>query len=1083
MAAARSRRAPRTEPLPFSRKLVLNQWMLGLFEVERFEQLAEHLRDERMEGVDETGVHRFCHEIVAHLFERKELSRDQLLEYDANIVAHTRRINERRLLIREEPITWKYFQYLTLLFVEIYLDRYFHDPEGLLRSINARIAAYNADKAEEDRVTPLDEMGEARTQLNKLAFWSATGSGKTLLMHVNLLQYRHYLARAGRTRELNRVLLLTPGEGLSRQHLEEFEKAGIEAEIFQEGARGLFDDKAVEVIEITKLREERKEKTFDVESFLGNNLVLVDEGHRGASGGEEGKWMKRRDVLCARGFSFEYSATFGQAVRGDAKLEDAYAKSILFDYSYRWFYGDGFGKDYQLLNLDKQSHEQQRDLYLTACLLSFFQQLWLYQEGEQEFRPFEIARPLWVFVGGSVKAIRKESKEQVSDVVSVLMFLQRFVGDRATSVEHIRRVLGEGLVSSDSHNVLHGRFRPLQEAGFAAEEIFERVLALVFNAPNGGALRVENVKGADGEIALKLGDNPDFGIINVGDANDLEKLCADKGLITSPREFRGSIFHELNQPTSCIHLLIGSKKFSEGWSSWRVSTMGLMNVGTQEGSQIIQLFGRGVRLRGYAFCLKRSRRAPLPSGVRPPKHIEALETLGIFGVRADYMEQFAKFLEEEDIPVHAERLEVVLPILKDLGTKKLRLPRVKQSVDGVPTLNGFAYRKLARIPCVAKPDPQRDASQHWLRRNRVVLDWYPKIRSRSSSTDEVHAARKNVAFLEPRHLAFVDIDRAHERLERFKAEKGYYNLNVSKSEVEALLLDPTWYALEIPASELELGGYERTQVWQEIVEALLREYVERYYDFMRSAWEKNYREYRHLDESDPNFLVRDAPEESGYRIRLDESQRDIEQKLLELKAAIIAGQLKPVEMRELRLLWFARHLYQPLIYLENSKIEISPAALNPGERRFVEDLARFHEQEKQYFVGKELYLLRNQTRGRGLGFFEAGNFHPDFIVWLLVGGVQHVAFVDPKGLHNVGVNDAKVRFHETIKELEAQLGDRAMHLHSFLISRTPSHELQLHWSLDKNQMVARHVLFQDEDKDTYVRAMLDAIQSDVVPAR
>lgn len=82
-----------------------------------------------------------------------------------------------------------------------------------------------------------------------------------------------------------------------------------------------------------------------------------------------------------------------------------------------------------------------------------------------------------------------------------------------------------------------------------------------------------------------------------------------------------------------------------------------------------------MRLRGYAFCLKRSRRAPLPSGVRPPKHIEALETLGIFGVRADYMEQFAKFLEEEDIPVHAERLEVVLPILKDLAPKKLRLPR------------------------------------------------------------------------------------------------------------------------------------------------------------------------------------------------------------------------------------------------------------------------------------------------------------------------------------------------------------------------------------------------------------------------
>jgi len=50
-------------------------------------------------------------------------------------------------------------------------------------------------------------------------------------------------------------------------------------------------------------------------------------------------------------------------------------------------------------------------------------------------------------------------------------------------------------------------------------------------------------------------------------------------------------------------LLIGSKKFSEGWSSWRVSSMGLMNVGKSEGSQIIQLFGRGVRLKGYQFSL------------------------------------------------------------------------------------------------------------------------------------------------------------------------------------------------------------------------------------------------------------------------------------------------------------------------------------------------------------------------------------------------------------------------------------------------------------------------------------------------
>ena len=60
--------------------------------------------------------------------------------------------------------------------------------------------------------------------------------------------------------------------------------------------------------------------------------------------------------------------------------------------------------------------------------------------------------------------------------------------------------------------------------------------------------------------------------------------------------------------------------------------MGLMNVGKGEGAQIIQLFGRGVRLKGYDLSLKRSGRTKLPEGIERPKHIDMLETLGIFGI-------------------------------------------------------------------------------------------------------------------------------------------------------------------------------------------------------------------------------------------------------------------------------------------------------------------------------------------------------------------------------------------------------------------------------------------------------------------
>ena len=357
-------RANNRPQVPFAHKLVLNQWLLSLFRVKRFEDLAEHLRDERMEGLDENNIHHFHRELAGPLFNLTLLSTDLLLEYDQNIVRHTQRLNERRLTRGEQPIVWKYFQYLTLLFTEIYLDRYFRDPKALLKALNVQTVAYNADKPEADQIAPFDETAEAWPQLNKLAYWSATGSGKTLLMHVNILQYQHYLTRHGRRRELNRILLLTPNEGLSQQHLREFEVAGIPAELFNKDGRGLFASHAVEILEVTRLRDEMGAKTIAIDAFEGNNLVLVDEGHRGASAGEEGVWMRYRNSLCEKGFSFEYSATFGQAVKGNSNLIELYAKSTLFDYSYRYFYGDGFGKDYQILNLDEGTQQNHLELYL-----------------------------------------------------------------------------------------------------------------------------------------------------------------------------------------------------------------------------------------------------------------------------------------------------------------------------------------------------------------------------------------------------------------------------------------------------------------------------------------------------------------------------------------------------------------------------------------------------------------------------------------------------------------------------------------------------------------------------------------------
>ncbi len=1085
-AAPRAQRAKRvakraTAVVAFPKTIVLAQWMLSLFGAERFDDLADHLRAPNLEGLNADNIHTFHEAIVLHCPALGTgLTVAQLLDYDQNIVRHTQRLNEARLLRGEDPIVWKYFQYLALLFTEIYLDWYFDRPAHLVAAINARIAEYNSGKEVADCLTPLDAAAEPRPQLNKLAYWMATGAGKTLVMHANVLQYQHYLEKTGRRRDLNRIILLTPNEGLSQQHLREFQAAGIDAEIFNKDGRGLFAGTAVEILEVTRLRDEMGDKTVAVDAFEGNNLVLVDEGHRGTSGGGDGAWMRFRTALCEKGFSFEYSATFGQAVKGNAALSDLYAKNILVDYSYRYFYEDGFGKDYQILNLDADTEREHLELYLVACLLSFYQQQRLYRDQAAAFRPFNIEKPLWIFVGGSVTATL--ATRDASDIVAILQFLGRYVGDRAKSLERIERILKEGLLTASGTNLFARRFEHLTIAGLSPAQVFEDSLALVFNAPGGGQLYVEDLKGAAGEIALRVGaDNDAFGVINVGESSKLVHLCKTNGLETGEREFKGSLFHEINRPHSTVNVLIGSKKFTEGWSSWRVSTMGLMNVGQGEGAQIIQLFGRGVRLKGHGMSLKRSGKIDLPEGLTRPRHISLMETLGIFGIRANYMAQFRDFLEDEGLSTTEEREEFLLPVINGLGTQKLRTIRLKKTINGVSTEFGDAFRKLGPVPTVRKPD----ATTAKLQENRVFDTWYPRIQAKGSAglvggdgEGTLHRGK-----LTGKHVAALDIDRLWFELERYKAERGWYNLNISRDEIEDLLVDQSWYDLEIPEPQLAFDSWDKVRLWEQVALGLLKKYTEKYYRHCKQAWESPYLEYRDLEPTDPNFLgSEEDPDKGCYRILYDRSRADIVAKLEELKRLIEAGTLKSWRMDGLRAINLGQHLYQPLLHLESNVIAITPAPLNTGEWRFVHDMLEFAERNPGYFATRQVYLLRNLSRGRGVGFFEAGNFHPDFITWVVEGAKQHITFVDPKGIRNLTAHDEKIRFHQTIKDIEARLADPDVTLSSFIVSNTPSHVMEKQWGMKKAEMLEHNIVFQEEDRDSYVRDLLVAVTAGSPPA-
>lgn len=149
----------------FHKELVLNRWMYGFFRGGNLQALKARLGDDRHEGIEDDGQTRYFHELSRNLFEVDRISADDLRRYDLNIVRHWQTITRKRNRQEETELQMKYFQYLSLLFTEIYLDWYFNRQQQLLDGLNEEMAEYNAKITAADRLQPFDA-----DELNKLAF-------------------------------------------------------------------------------------------------------------------------------------------------------------------------------------------------------------------------------------------------------------------------------------------------------------------------------------------------------------------------------------------------------------------------------------------------------------------------------------------------------------------------------------------------------------------------------------------------------------------------------------------------------------------------------------------------------------------------------------------------------------------------------------------------------------------------------------------------------------------------------------------------------------------------------------------------
>lgn len=1017
--AVAARKAVRLE-----KRLILHNWVNALLGYGSTAELLRDLRD-AAEGFDSGGRSYVYHHLYAR-GDRVGVPPDDLERYDDSIRLHLAEINRNRT----EPITLKYFQYLAALYVEVFLDRRFGRPEALLRELNAF-----AERQEDETIR--FEEGD----LDKLAFWMATGSGKTLLMHLNYRQFLRY-----NDEPLDNVLLITPNEGLTEQHLREMRLSGIPCERFS-GARsglGLDVPDTVRATEITKLTENKQGGgvSVDVEAFEGRNLIFVDEGHKGAvsSATKSGKsWRGLRDRLDERGFTFEYSATFGQALSKNNKeareLAEEYGRAILFDYSYRYFYDDGYGKDFQILNL-KEGSEEYTDLLLLGNLLSFYQQKRCFEQLDGEVKEYNLEDPLWIFVGSSV------SKEKGSDVYLVARFLHRFLRNEGDwSVRGIERLLeGEsGLEDGDGRDAFERRFGRL--TGESARDVYRDVLRSVFHAPAGGALRVADIKGAGGELGLKVAGAEDyFGLIYIGDTPAFKKLleAGDEGVPLEEDAIGDSLFDGINGAGSPINVLVGARKFTEGWSSWRVSNMGLLNVGQGEGPMIIQLFGRGVRLKGRDFSLKRS--GALDG--RHPDGVRLLETLDIFGMRADYMSRFKEDLEREGVDPDGYEEMPRLPIRKNEEFLEAGL------VIPVPPEEEFAASE--RVVLGVEPGL------------KVSLDLSARLetaRMGGGGLDTRAMRAGEERYIEPKFLSMLDWSSIHLDLLEFKNARSLWNLILPVGTPRRIMeqSEPA-YSLIADQSVVEPRDFEGLRRLQEVVHTLLRKYVERFYHLHQQRWDSKHMRLEGLTGEHPNF--------ADYAVKVKRSERDL---VREVRALIDrADEVYDRDLKTLPAIHLDRHLYQPLLVDRNDDVKSTPAGLKESERNFVEALRKYLK-ERTDGSGREVFLLRNLSRGKGVGFFDTAGFYPDFILWVkYAGGSQKVVFVEPHGMRNDNPppHNDKVNLYLALRDLSdrfARDDEPEVFLDSYIVSATPFDQLSEKWGggWTRERFAGKHVLFED----------------------
>ncbi|MCQ2940860.1 DEAD/DEAH box helicase family protein [Helicobacter pylori] len=494
--------------------------------------------------------------------------------------------------------------------------------------------------------------------INRLAFYMATGSGKTIVI-IKLVELLSVAMGMGLIPKKN-IMFFSANEHLIKQFEKEIEKynrnkdyskqidfknlKGVKNEDFYHASSNSF--KETKKIALFYYRadlmndEESKENLLNYKDCWdnGENYVILDEAHKGNK--TESKRQAIFSLLSLKGFLFNFSATF---------TEESDLITAVYNLSVGEWVKLGYGKESVLLKKNnlgafkelKDLNDREKEIALLKALLLLGMQKRYQTEGY-------FHDPLMLVFTHSVNVENSDAEIFFKTLVRVIENDDGndFLKAKDDLLEELKKpefLFSDGKEQDYKIKVFKEGLNDMDFKGLKEE---------VFYAGNGHIEVIINPKNNQ-EIAFKLNTSDKvFCLIRIGDITEWihEKLKSVKVVSKNLSFKEESYFSQIDK--SSINILVGSRTFDTGWDSTRPSVILFLNIGLDDDAKklVKQSFGRGVRIESVKNQRQRLAYLDIDEAIkdRLKPHAAMLETLFVIPTNHASLEAILKFQKESE---------------------------------------------------------------------------------------------------------------------------------------------------------------------------------------------------------------------------------------------------------------------------------------------------------------------------------------------------------------------------------------------------------------------------------------------------